>query len=99
MEDGQYGQDMGQPSLSPALPSGRGWRDFPGALSSWWSRHFPGPPPAPECKTSRLWGLLLMVVAALVLFPRLNQPLLDPDEGRQAEVPREMLVYRDFLVP
>ena len=40
-----------------------------------------------------------MVLAALVLFPKLNRPLLDPDEGRQAEVAREMLAHEDLLVP
>jgi dolichol-phosphate mannosyltransferase len=42
---------------------------------------------------------LLAVLAALLLLTELNQPLLDPDEGRQAEIPREMLVAHDLLRP
>jgi hypothetical protein len=44
-------------------------------------------------------GLILAVLAALLLFSDLNQPLLDPDEGRQAEIPREMLAHDNLLVP
>jgi 4-amino-4-deoxy-L-arabinose transferase-like glycosyltransferase len=40
-----------------------------------------------------------MALAALVLFTDLNQPLVDPAEGRQAEVPREMLAHHDWLLP
>lgn len=40
------------------------------------------------------------VVCALVLFANLNgYPLLDPDEGRYAEIPREMLESGDFIIP
>jgi 4-amino-4-deoxy-L-arabinose transferase-like glycosyltransferase len=45
-----------------------------------------------------LLGLLLAALAGFLLFPD-NRPLLDPDEGRQAEVPREMLAHQDLLVP
>jgi dolichol-phosphate mannosyltransferase len=40
-----------------------------------------------------------MALAAVVLFTDLNQQLADPAEGRQAEVPREMLAHHDWLVP
>jgi 4-amino-4-deoxy-L-arabinose transferase-like glycosyltransferase len=40
-----------------------------------------------------------LAALAAVLLGTSNQPLLEPDEGRQAEVPREMLVYGDFLLP
>jgi 4-amino-4-deoxy-L-arabinose transferase-like glycosyltransferase len=80
------------------------WRGLPAALVSfltfWWSRFlFPGPTPITSQKASWLPGLLLMALASLLLFVDLNQPLLEPDEGRQAEIPREMLAHSDWLVP
>jgi dolichol-phosphate mannosyltransferase len=89
----------------PACPeSGPSWRRLPGKflsfMSFWWSRGlFPGRSPLPPQKGSWVFGCLLMLLAALVLFPELDQPLLDPDEGRQAEIPREMLAHDDFLTP
>ncbi len=80
------------------------WRDVPAScaafLRCWWSRvQFPGGMPAAPRPRSWVLGGLLLVLAALLLFPGLNQPLQDPDEGRQAEVPREMLARDDLLTP
>jgi dolichol-phosphate mannosyltransferase len=89
-------------------PAGKlrvGWRDIRRILRDgllfWWSGvQFPGQQPAARApQTSWLLGLMLMLVASLVLFPKLNQPLLDPDEGRQVEIPREMLAHKDMLLP
>jgi dolichol-phosphate mannosyltransferase len=88
---------------SPSAPGPRrSWRSVAAVLSAWltgwWHFQFSGPAAAPPRKASWLLGLLLAGLAALLLGPS-NQPLLEPDEGRQAEIPREMLVYGDFLLP
>jgi dolichol-phosphate mannosyltransferase len=69
-------------------------------LRFWWSQVlFPAPNAAPARKGGWLWGLLLMLLASFILFPDLKRPLQDPDEGRHAEVAREMLAHGDLLVP
>jgi len=43
--------------------------------------------------------LLACFVGLLVLAEPLRVPLIDPDEGRYAEIPREMLATGDFVLP
>lgn len=43
--------------------------------------------------------LVLALVAVLILFTRLDTVLLEPDEGRYAELPRLMNLTGDYLTP
>ncbi|HEV2950440.1 MAG TPA: glycosyltransferase [Gemmataceae bacterium] len=85
--------------------------DIPRTLSTllpfWWTRVlFPSPGrnypiDGPE---SKAWYLDLgfwtvFIVAVVLFFARMRTPLLEPDEARYAEIPRQMLLEGSSIVP
>jgi dolichol-phosphate mannosyltransferase len=82
--------------------------DIPRTLATllpfWWSRVlFAGD--APPTRRPSWRGLLdvgfwvVFAAAALLFFSRLRSPLLEPDEARYAEIPRQMLSEGRLMVP
>ncbi len=71
-------------------------------LPFWWSKVlFPAQEPAGQPATAASWPalLLLLAVAAALFFTRLSAPLLEPEEARYAEIPRQMLAEGRFVEP
>jgi hypothetical protein len=77
---------------------------MPTRLSDWprflWSQVlFPGQTNAGNDAPRLVSILLLIALPALLLYPRLGFPLFEPDESRYAELPREMVLRNDYVVP
>jgi 4-amino-4-deoxy-L-arabinose transferase-like glycosyltransferase len=72
-------------------------------LPSSWTKHIFNNPdifaPPPKKHELPLHLAILVCVAALLLFIRPSCPLLEPDESRYAEIPRQMLAEGHFVEP
>jgi dolichol-phosphate mannosyltransferase len=78
-------------------PEKRPWR-----LRAWWTQTLFAEADATwEPMTGRAWlGLgLLALLAGVLLFHGLSYPLVEPDEGRYAEIGREMAGSGDWVIP
>ncbi len=53
----------------------------------------------PVTRVRRLSLLVVVFLPALLLYPWLSFHLLEPDEGRYAQIPKEMLVHGEWVVP
>jgi 4-amino-4-deoxy-L-arabinose transferase-like glycosyltransferase len=87
------GKDL--PAAESGFPSRPAFLDY---LPCLWSRVlFPGTAPK-DAPSGKSW-LWLIFIPAIFLYPCLSFHLLEPDEGRYAEIPREMLSRGDWVVP
>jgi len=64
----------------------------------WSQLLFPGSPPAREPWQWRPF-MIVALLSATVLYPCLSFHLFEPDEGRYAQIPREMLERGEWIVP
>src|SRR5947209_5550986 len=64
-----------------------------------WARVlFPGAAGRPGAWRWRPFALVF-IVSGVLLYPCLSFPLFEPDEGRYAQIPREMLQAGEWVVP
>jgi dolichol-phosphate mannosyltransferase len=79
-------------------------RTLAALLPFWWSKVLFPAQQTESAEPCRSWALdpgfwTVFLVAALLFFSRLHSPLLEPDEARYAEIPRQMLHEGRLVVP
>src|SRR5437764_5046355 len=74
-------------------------RSFLGWLPYLWTGVlFPGAADA-DSRVRRVSLLVLLLLPAVILYPSRGFHLLEPDEGRYAQIPKEMLERGEWVVP
>jgi dolichol-phosphate mannosyltransferase len=81
------------------------WRKLTGAARSrlvnlWSQRLFPGGSVTEPAHDRSFWICLLALalLAGVILLPNRSYPLFEPDEGRRAEISREILCNHDWVI-